>query len=397
MSPIACIVGGSLGGLFAGHFLRLAGWQITIHERTEEPLSGRGAGIVTYPELATMVHTCIGRKAALGILCEKRIVQDKTESIIAEKIYPQVMASWEWLFNILFEALPPNAYHLGNNCIRAIDLGDSVELDFTSGEKIEADLAVFADGIYSEHRKLIDPYSKLEYAGYVAWRGIVEEKELSPSARAILRNHFAFALPHRQQLLTYPVARPQSEDRSINYVWYRPAPVKDVLKNWLLGKSGTQYEEGIPPHEIRDTVINAIRIDAERDMPKAFSELVNKTERPLMQPIYDLATSRMCKGRFLMIGDAAFSARPHVGMGVIKAAEDACLLGDRLANLTISIEDSLAEWETARRKVGEFLVDRGRMLGSYLAGEHAEDPPGIIEIMSNSALRVTDIPDYPMT
>ena len=55
MSLRACIIGGSLGGLFVGHFLRRAGWEISIHERTETPLSGRGAGIVTYPELEAMV------------------------------------------------------------------------------------------------------------------------------------------------------------------------------------------------------------------------------------------------------------------------------------------------------------------------------------------------------
>ena len=45
--------------------------------------------------------------------------------------------------------------------------------------------------------------------------------------------------------------------------------------------------------------------------------------------------------------------------------------------------------------VGEFIVNRGRALGSYLAGDHAEEPPHINEIMSNSALRIIDIPGYP--
>ena len=230
----------------------------------------------------------------------------------------------------------------------------------------------------------------------MAWRGIVEEKDLSPQAQVILGNHFAFALPHRQQLLTYPVARPNSQDRSVNYVWYRPAPRENVLRDWLLGKSGIQYEEGIPPQEIRDTVIEGIRSDAERDMPKAFSELVNKTEAPLIQPIYDLMASRMRNGRLLMLGDAAFSARPHIGMGVTKAADDARLLGYKLASSEI-IEDALKDWELIRHRVGQFMVERGRALGSYLAGDDAEDPPSISDIMSNSALRITDIPNYPIT
>ena len=77
-------------------------------------------------------------------------------------------------------------------------------------------------------------------------------------------------------------------------------------------------------------------------------------------------------GRLLIIGDAAFSARPHVGMGVTKAAEDALLLGKKLTKVD-RLEDALVEWERARHIVGEFIVNRGRVLGSYLAGDHAQD------------------------
>ena len=394
MTLRACIIGGSLGGLFAGHFLKQAGWHISIHERTKTPLSGRGAGIATYPELEEMVHACIGKKVPLGITIDKRIVQDKDESIVAEKLYPQVMASWEWLFNLLFEALDPNEYVLGSNCISAENSENGARVYFEDGETIDADIAVFADGIHSEHRNLVDRTAQLEYAGYVAWRGIVEEGKLSASALTVLRNNFAFALPHRQQLLTYPIARPGSSHRSVNFVWYRPAPKDGLLKAWLLGKSGIQYDVGIPPQEIREEVTNGIRADADRDMPLAFAELVRKTKQPLIQPIYDLTSRRMREGRLLIIGDAAFSARPHVGMGVTKVAEDALLLGEKLTKVD-RLDDALVEWEKARHMVGEFIVNRGRTLGSYLAGDHAEEPPHINEIMSNSALRIPDIPDYP--
>ena len=47
----AVIVGGSLGGLFAGHLLLRAGWDVQVYERAAEELQARGAGIVTHPEL----------------------------------------------------------------------------------------------------------------------------------------------------------------------------------------------------------------------------------------------------------------------------------------------------------------------------------------------------------
>ena len=49
--PKAIIVGGSLGGLFAANMLQRNGWDVAIFERTPETLTGRGAGIVTHPEL----------------------------------------------------------------------------------------------------------------------------------------------------------------------------------------------------------------------------------------------------------------------------------------------------------------------------------------------------------
>ena len=43
----AIIIGGSMGGLFAGNLLSRAGWQADIYERVPGPLSDRGTGIVT--------------------------------------------------------------------------------------------------------------------------------------------------------------------------------------------------------------------------------------------------------------------------------------------------------------------------------------------------------------
>jgi 2-polyprenyl-6-methoxyphenol hydroxylase-like FAD-dependent oxidoreductase len=43
----AVVIGGSIGGLFAGQFLRKVGWNVSIHERAGEELGSRGAGIAT--------------------------------------------------------------------------------------------------------------------------------------------------------------------------------------------------------------------------------------------------------------------------------------------------------------------------------------------------------------
>ena len=47
----AIVVGGSLGGLFAANMLLRKGWDVEVFERVPDELAGRGAGIVTHPEL----------------------------------------------------------------------------------------------------------------------------------------------------------------------------------------------------------------------------------------------------------------------------------------------------------------------------------------------------------
>jgi len=47
----AIIIGGSLGGLFAAHLLRLAGIEVQVFERAGDDLASRGAGIGTHPEM----------------------------------------------------------------------------------------------------------------------------------------------------------------------------------------------------------------------------------------------------------------------------------------------------------------------------------------------------------
>ena len=45
MKGKALIIGGSLGGLFAGNCLRQIGWQVDIFEKTGDDLASRGAGL----------------------------------------------------------------------------------------------------------------------------------------------------------------------------------------------------------------------------------------------------------------------------------------------------------------------------------------------------------------
>ena len=86
----AAIIGGSMSGLFAANFLKKINWDYSIHEMVPEPLSGRGAGIATYDELAKLVKLTTGYNKSLGTSWDERIVLNKQNEVISKIKYPQV-------------------------------------------------------------------------------------------------------------------------------------------------------------------------------------------------------------------------------------------------------------------------------------------------------------------
>src|SRR5262249_14498124 len=156
---------------------------------------------------------------------------------------------------------------------------------------------------------------------------------------ASLFHRFAWILPDGEQMLGYPVPG-HGDDvtpgrRCYNFVWYRPAEETRVLADMQTDASGRMHPEGIPPQAVRPEVIAAMRRDAEALFCPTFAEVVRITAHPLFQPIYDLESPRIVFGRVALLGDAAFVVRPHVGMGAIKAAQDAMTLADALAEAPI--------------------------------------------------------------
>ena len=79
-----------MAGLFAANALRKKGWNISIHEKVPVPLSGRGAGIATYDDLADLVFKSTGNNNVLGTSAKSRISLDQKGKIIASYDYPQV-------------------------------------------------------------------------------------------------------------------------------------------------------------------------------------------------------------------------------------------------------------------------------------------------------------------
>lgn len=371
--PRAIVIGGSLGGLFAGNLLHRAGWDVTLFERAGEELSGRGAGIVTHPELnMALARTGCVVDETLGVPVPGRVTLRRDGSLESERELPQVLTAWGRLYHLLKTAFPAERYRFGRVLARVEQDASSATAVFADGTRERADLLVAADGIRSTVRAQLAPEAQPKYAGYIAWRGLVEESVLSPSTHAALFERFAFCLPAREQMLGYPVAgannRTAPGTRRWNFVWYRPADESTVLRDMLTDARGRTYEGNIPLDRIRFEVVAQMLRDAERVLAPQFLEVVQKTEHPFFQPIYDLESTRIAFGRIALVGDAAFVARPHCGMGVTKAAGDAVALADALAGGE-PIEKGLSRYEGVRQPFGAFIVGFARKLGTYMQAQ----------------------------
>jgi 2-polyprenyl-6-methoxyphenol hydroxylase-like FAD-dependent oxidoreductase len=372
-APRALVIGGSMSGLLSALALSRRGWDVEIFERVESQLSGRGAGIVAQPQLIEVFHRLgIHADRELGVPVSERHMFDSVGRLTHRTTCVQIMTSWDRVFDLLKTAVPAERYHRAKELQRIEQNDAGVTAHFADGTLARGDLLIGADGIRSNVRQQYLPDVTPLYAGYVAWRGLIAEAAFPPALHAELFEVFAFCLPPNEQMLGYPVAGPGNDlrpgHRRYNFVWYRPASEDRELPHLLTDDTGRTHALSIPPPLIAKCVIAAMRADARRVLSPQFQEVIRLAGQPFLQPIYDIEVPRMAFGRVAIVGDAAFVARPHVGAGVAKAAEDALTLADALAHEP-TVEAALQRFEAARIGIGHRIIARARHLGAYVQAE----------------------------
>lgn len=398
-SPKALIVGGSLGGLIAAHHLKRIGWRVRVCERVTEDLSGRGAGLATHPELVRALQLVgIRIDDGLGVPVSRRAFVDARGASRLTCEIPQVLTSWNRLFSMLRAPLADGEYRTGWRLVGATpDEHGRIEAHFDGGRSESADLLVGADGLRSTVRSLCDAGAEPRYAGYVAWRGRIPSRQLVEAGAGELLGRFTISMHRGEQFIGYPVpaADDAREGVDYNWLWYRPSSEAQCLPDLCTDAAGVCHGTGIAPPLIRPAILRTLREDAREYLPALLARTVNSTPAPFFQAIFDLCSQRIAGERIALVGDAAFVARPHCGMGVTKAAGDALALAEALAASPGDLPRALSEYEARRLRVGQFMVAHARHLGSLLneAGDgDAPSPKVMAEVLTTTAVPPAAMP-----
>ena len=341
------VIGGGIGGLSLARELVLRGLPVTVLERTARPAPA-GAGIIMnpnamrvlernglagavrargWPYLARETHDHRGRPLAM---------RDYRPLYVAGRLSVGTLVHRAVLYESLHQGVPPGVVRFGAR-IRDLCAGPAgVRVTLDSGEVLEAELLVGADGIESTVRGRFFGAFTPVYVGYRSHRFVVENRDGI--------EHFLEFLGRGRRVGLVPISR----DRL--YVWttFNSPPES---RAWALESPGALracFAEFTDP-----------RVRA------AFTQ-VRSMEDVLCTDIEEVHQARWVDGRVVLLGDAAHALTPNMGQGAGMAMEDAAVLGDELAAVARgdrSLDQALARYATRRQPRVEMITRLSRAVG----------------------------------
>jgi 2,6-dihydroxypyridine 3-monooxygenase len=386
--PRVSIAGGSVGGLTAALVLRDAGCDVRVFERSSTALQARGAGIAA---LDTTLDYLLKRGGfQVTDVCSStgwiRFL-NRDGSVQDEQRHRYRFSSWNTIYRSLLSLLDAGRYQLGTEVTGFAEQHGTVTVTLGPGEhgqRAESDLVVCADGVGSAARARLLPAVRPAYSGYVAWRGTVPERDLSPGARKILGDALTYQVLPGSHILVYPIPALDGSltegDRLINIVWYVNVAQGAPLDILMTGRDGVRRPVSLPPGAAAEPAVASMRQAARDQLAAPIAEAVVSAPEPFVQVVTDIEVPRMAFGRICLIGDAAFAVRPHAAAGTAKAAADGWALAEELTAAGGDVPAALAAWEHRQLALGRDLLARCREIGdsSQFLGTFRPGDPRLI-------------------
>ncbi|MFC0600492.1 FAD-dependent monooxygenase [Streptomyces palmae] len=335
----AIVAGGGIGGLAAALALVGRGWRVRVLERATS-LGEVGAGLSLWPNgvralealgvgAAVREQALVETQAGIRDAAGRWLSRTDTEEL-ARRYGPVVMIHRADLLDVLRRALPADTLRTGSTVTAVDTSGPQVRVEHGTGVS-RADLLVGADGIRSRVRQALWPQApEPRYAGYTAWRLVVESEPVTAGGETWGRGErVGFApLPDGRTYLFGVADAPAgqrapdgelAELRRRFAHWHQPIPT-------LLKDAG---ESAVMRHDIYE-----------------------------LPPLRSYAT-----GRVALLGDAAHGMTPNLGQGANQALEDAVTLAAMLDTHS-SVPAALAAYDRERRPRTQMIVRRSRRVGA---------------------------------
>ncbi len=304
------VAGGGVGGLAAALALHRAGWEAQVFERAAE-IGEVGAGLQlgangwrALDALSVAGRVEAGAFAAPAI--EMR--RGRGGALLAAVPLgarwgaPHLCVHRADLVAALFSALPPGAVRTGAEAAGYETGPGGAALRLASGETIEGDLVIGADGLRSRIREAMLGPEAPRFTGFVAWRATVPA-EAAPGAAACVTAWTGAG----RHAVTYPLRG----GRLLNFVGL-------VREDWR--KEGWT-EPGDPA---------ALRALFSGWAPP-LARILAAVEAPFRWALFDRPPlPRWSDGAAVLLGDAAHPMLPSLAQGAAQALEDAVALAARL-------------------------------------------------------------------
>ncbi|MEQ9444469.1 MAG: FAD-dependent monooxygenase [Rhodospirillaceae bacterium] len=360
------LVGAGIGGLTAAIALQRAGFKVSVHEQAEE-LGEVGAGL-TLAKNANKAMRSLGladKLIEIGFRPESgggkdlmtgeihtnssapgdvRQAKGETDPDPDARFRMFHRADIHGLLADTVRAHDPEAIHLGH-CFKSLKQDESgVEVTFTNGDAVKGDLAIGCDGNRSAVRQSLFGDDKVEFLGYVAWRGLIPIDFLP--AGTINTDTSVFNGKHRS-VVRYKIRG----GKTVNFAAY--AQKKDwVDEGWSVPARKDELQA-----EFADTCEEVQQMIKHIPAETCFRWGMFGRE-PMKQ---------WTVGRVSLLGDAAHPMLPFLGQGAGMSIEDGVVLA-RCLKASDSIEEGLRRYEDARRERTTLVTIGARYNGLRMHG-----------------------------
>jgi 2-polyprenyl-6-methoxyphenol hydroxylase-like FAD-dependent oxidoreductase len=127
--------------------------------------------------------------------------------------------------------------------------------------------------------------------------------------------------------------------------------------------NGKQHQGTLPRGLVRPENWEKQKLLAASVLPPGLVEVISKTTHPFLTKIYDVTSSRILffNNKLFVVGDAAMTIRPNVGMGAQLAAHD-CNMLERVVEGKITPlqwEQAVLRYRHAQRRFGLTMAAYG--------------------------------------